>query len=398
MRRFHRETAAAFGDAPDRDVEAEFGASASVSASVSPPTLRVLAPPSSPPKPAPAPAKPKATLTLTKPKASVKVAAPARPAVKAPAYATAANQANFLDGGSAPIVSTVKAPAGTVAMTQAQRDANARALQKEKTLATAERNAPYFAARAKALQEQEAEIARLLADPGPEGQAYRARRKFISSAGVDVGQIVMGAKVLAVGASVIATGGAVAGAVGITAGGASLATAAAADRLVAAVEKGGEIGAKAKGAIDDVKAAAAKGDKAAKDALAVVNAVASGRVAAGVAAGVEQTLTAAGKDAANAVAGIAAGLSGSGSLNMSSVAANLAAAAPSSGGFVDLRPSNPMQVVSSRPPPAVLSSFAAGTPRWLVTPDAKVVDLKRTPSKASARGFVVTTTGKVEKQ
>lgn len=397
MRRFHRETAAAFGDTPDRDVEAEFGAlarvetsgSASGNVSVQAPTLRVVAPPASSPKPAPAkPApKPKATLSLTKPKA--KVAAPARPAAKPAAYATAANQANFLDGGSAPIVSTVKAPAGTVAMTQAQRDANARALLKEKTLANAVRSVPY-------LNQRRTDTYEVMKAAG----VFDNIRQPWERAGVDVGQIVMGAKVLAVGASVIATGGAVAGAVGLTAGGASLATAAAADRLVAAVEKGGELGKQANQVISDVKGAAAKGDKAAKDALAVIDSVASGRVAAGVKAGVEQTLTAAGRDAANAVAGIAAGLSGSGSLSTSAIAANLAAAAggaPSSP-YVNFRPSTPLQAVSNRPPSQLLSSFASGTPRWLVTPDAKVVDLKRTPSKASARGFVVTTTGKVEKQ
>lgn len=384
MRSVQQQTAAAFGDEPDRGTEAEFGALA-VSGNVS-----LQAP------------KPKAKATITT-KPAPKVATPARPAAPKPARATAANQANFLDGGGAPLAApTVKVPVGTRVLTQAERDANARALVKQKTLATAERNAPYRAQRAKDLREHDALIAWLKADPGPAGQNYRARQKFISSAGTDVGQIVMGAKVIATGAAIIASGGAVAGAVGITAGGASLATAAAADRLVAAVEKGGEIGKQASSVISDVKAAAAKGDAAAKTALSTIDAVASGRVAAGVQAGVEQTLTAAGRDAANAVAGVAAGLSGSGSLNMGNVAANLAAASgkvpAASSGFVNLRPSTPLQAVSGRKPPSIFSRFAGGTPRWLVTPDGKVVDLKRVPSKATARGFVVSTTGEVEKQ
>jgi hypothetical protein len=420
MRRFHGETAAAFGDEPDRDVEAQFGASplaalvaaaktASVKASGAsqPPTLRVVAPPapSSTAKPraaakatvsvaAPKPAA-KASVSVAAPKPSSKaprVAAPARPA-PASAYAANANQANFIDGGGTPIaLPVVNVPAGTVTMTQAQRDANARALLKQKTLATAVRNVPALNAK----RTQTFEAAR-------DGGVLDGIKQPWERAGVDVGQIVMGAKVLAVGATVIATGGAVAGAIGVTAGGASLATAAAADRLVAAVEKGGELGKQAKGVIADVKAAAAKGDKAAKDALAVVNAVADGRVAAGVRAGVEQTLTAAGKDAANAVAGIALGLSGSGSLSTAGVAANLAAAAgnaPAGGGFVNLRPASSPQVVSSQTRPKQLSQFDFGeeTPRWLVTPEGRIVDLKRAPSKATGKGFIVTAEGDVRRQ
>lgn len=416
MRSFHRETAAAFGDEPDRDTEAQFGASpfaalvaaaksagvkASGGASVQAPTLRVLAPPapSSKPKAAAsvkasvsAPAV-RASVSVAPPKASSKaprVAAPARPA-PASAYAANANQANFIDGGGTPIaLPVVKVPAGTVTMTQAQRDANARAVLKADSLKLASASAAYARTR-------QANDAIAMAS------LYDGRKESYERAGVDVGQIVMGAKVLAVGATVIATGGAVAGAIGVTAGGASLATAAAADRLVAAVEKGGELGKTATGVINDVKAAAAKGDKAAKDALAVVNAVAGGRVAAGIAAGVEQTLTAAGKDAANALAGVALGLSGSGSLSTSGVAANLAAAAgsaPASSGYVNLRPQNAVQVVSNRPRPTQLSQFDFGeeTPRWLVTPEGRVVDLKRTPSKSTAKGFLVTAEGDVHKQ
>ncbi len=413
MRRFHGETAAAFGDEPDRDIEAQFGAlpfaalaaaaktasvKASGGASVQAPTLRVLAPPApsstAKPKAAASVSAPavKASVSVAAPKPSSKaprVAAPARPAPAAP-YASNANQANFIDGGGTPIsLPVVKVPAGTVVMTQAQRDANARALVKADALKLATANAAY----ARTRQANDAVAMRSLYDP---------KLESYERAGVDVGQIVMGAKVLAVGATVIATGGAVAGAIGVTAGGASLATAAAADRLVAAVEKGGELGKTATGVIADVKAAAAKGDKVAKDALAVVNAVASGRVAAGIAAGVEQTLTAAGKDAANAVAGIALGLSGAGSLSTSGVAANLAAAAgkaPATG-YVDLRPQNQVQVVSNRPPPKQLNQFDFGeeTPRWLVTPEGRVVDLKRTPSKATAKGFLVTAEGDVHKQ
>lgn len=420
-----RQTAAAFGDEPDRDVEAEFGASlssalksvataakgvastvkapapskssgVSVSASVKAPKLAVMAPVPAPPKPAA-----RASVAVSQPvNAGGKAAVVARPvtATKPPSatttYATTANQANFLDGGGAPLsTTTVKVPAGTKVMTQAERDANARALLKEKTLAAAVRNAP-------ALNQRRTDTYETMKAAG----VFDNIRQPWEKAGTDLDQIFMGAKVIAIGASVIATGGAVAGAVGLTAGGASLATAAAADRLVAAAEKGGELAKTAKGAIADVKAAAAKGDKVARDAAAVIDSVASGRIAAGVPAGVEQTLTAAGKDAANAVAGIAAGLSGSGSLDMSALAANLAAAsgkvpAPSSGGFVDLRPQRQVTVVSNRPVGGVVAPLLGrGEPRWLVTPEARVVDLERTPSKATARGFLVSTTGEVSKQ
>jgi hypothetical protein len=422
-----RQTAAAFGDEPDRDVEAEFGASlssalksvasaakgvastvkapapskssksssVSVSASVKAPKLAVMAPPvPAPPKPAA-----KASVAVSQPvKAGGKAAVVARPvtAVKPPGatttYAAAANQANFLDGGGAPLsTTTVKVPAGTKVMTQAERDANARALLKEKTLATAVRNAP-------ALNQKRTDTYETMKAAG----VFDNIRQPWEKAGVDWGLIPMGAKVLATGAAVIASGGAVAGALGVTAAGGSLAAAAAADRLVAAVERGGELGKQAKDVIDDVKSAAARGDKVAKDALAVVDSVASGRVAAGVKAGVEQTLTAAGRAAVDQVAGVAGALSGSGSLDLGRALATAAAsgaAAPSSGGFVDLRPQRQVTVVSNRPVGGVVASLLGrGEPRWLVTPEARVVDLERTPSKATARGFLVSTTGEVSKQ
>lgn len=430
MRRFQRETAAAFGDEPDRDVEAEFGA-LTVKASVAAPKLKVVATPKhanafasggtgsqntpkvvapklAAPKPAVAVKAPTVKVAVATPKASAKVVTTAKPTSSAPApakpsVATTAQQGNFLDGGAPLAAPTVKVPAGTVVMTQAQRDANARALLNEKSRELAIRNAPYQAQVYLERKHQAEEHARLMADPGPDGQNYRARQKFISSAGVDVGQIVMGAKVIAIGATVIASGGAVAGAVGLTTGGAALASAAAADRLVAAVEKGGELGAKAKGVINDVKAAAAKGDKVAKEALGAIESVAKERISAAVPAGVEQALTGAAKDAVNAVAGVASSLSGSGSLNLGALSASLSAAAgASSSGYSSalLSAGNRPAVASTRPPASQLSQFDLGPqqPRWLVTPEGRVVDLNRTPAKATARGYMVTTAGKVVKQ
>lgn len=448
MRSFRRETAAAFGDEPDRDVEADFGASvasspafaaalsavkgaqkkvaavaapvggkltvkapakpASASVKVQAPKLSVVATPA-PPKAAP----PKPSSTVKAPTVKVAVATPsasakakvvttAKPTSSAPAkpsVATTAQQGNFLDGGGPIAAPAVFVPAGARVMTQAERDANARALLEQKTLERASANAPQQRAAA-ADRKLEAEThARLMAtDP-----AYAAREKFIHSAGVDTAQITMGAKVIAVGAAVIASGGAVAGAVGLTTGGAALASAAAADRLVAAVEKGGELGKQASKVVSDVKAAAAKGDAAAKQALGTIDAVAKERIAAAVPKGVEQALTGAAKDAANAVAGVASSLSGSGSLNLGTLSASLSAAAgkaPSSGYSTALTAAPKRPVASSRAPASQLSQFDLGPqlPRWLVTPEGRVVDLNRTPSKADDRGYLVTTGGKVSKQ
>lgn len=407
MRSFQRgDTAAAFGDTPDRDVEAEFGAvsgklaakaPAKSSVSVKAPKLAVVAPPKPATKPAP-------TVKVAVPTAAAKakVVTTAKPTSSVPrsTVATTAQQGNFLDAGSAPIASGVKAPAGTVAMTQAQRDANARALLKQKTLANAARNAPYRAEVALERKWQQAEHARLMADPGPDGQRYRAQLKFIASAGLDTGQITMGAKVIAIGAAVIASGGAAAGAVGLTTGGAALASAAAADRLVAAVEKGGELGKKAKGVIDDVKAAAVKGDAAAKQALGAIESVAKERIAAAVPSGVEQTLTAAAKGAVEAVAGVAVGLSGSGSLNLSAALSAAAGKVPASSGYAPALTSGRRPATASRAPAKQLSQFDSGPsePRWLVTPEARVIDLNRSPGKADDRGYLVTTAGKVVRQ
>ena len=414
-----RQTAAAFGDEGDRDWQAEFGglslssvaqslasgakavaptlqlpvksSGTLVRASVQAPKLSVMAPPvPAPPKPAV-----RASAAVATPvSAGGKSAVVARPAtaVKPPssttAYVTAANQANFLDGGSTPIVSTVRAPERTAAQVEADRlavERAARARIKDDALRLAALNAPYSRQR-----QEDTALAMATVTDGIKQPWERA--------GVDLGLIPMGAKVLAVGASVIATGGAAAGALGVTAAGGSLAAAAAADRLVAAVERGGEIGKQAKDVIDDVKAAAARGDAAAKDALGVVNAVTSGRLAAGVQAGVEQTLTAAGRAAVDQVAGVVGALSGSGALDLGRVAAASGAAAPSSGGFVDMRPQRQVTLVSNRPVGVPAGLLGRGEPRWLVTPEARVVDLERTPSKATAKGFLVTTDGEVSKQ
>lgn len=440
MRSFRRDTAEAFGDEPDRDIEADFGAPssssalaaamkavkggastvatrvggklvakapakpASASVKVQGPSLAVVASGARlvPPKPASTPKAP-----TVKVSAKAKVVTTAKPTSSAPAKAAGAStaqQGNFLDGGAPIAAPAVKVAAGTVTMTQAQRDANARALVAEASRKLAAQNAGYQATRA-ADQKLSAEThARLLAT----NPTYAARERYIHSAGLDTAQITMGAKVIAVGAAVIASGGAVAGAVGVTTGGAALASAAAADRLVAAVEKGGELGKKASSVISDVKAAAAKGDAIAKEAIGTIEAVAKERIEAAVPRGVEQALTGAAKDAANAVASVAASLSGSGSLNLGSLSASLSAAggkAPSSTGYstsAALTGGGKRRVaaVSSQGPAKQLSQFdaGAGLPRWLVTPEGRVVDLNRSPAKADDRGYLVTTGGEVSKQ
>lgn len=88
-----------------------------------------------------------------------------------------------------------------------------------------------------AQQKLEAEThARLMADPGPEGQEYRARYKRIHSAGIDWGLIPMGAKVIGTGAAIIATGGAAAGALGVTAAAGAVTTATAVSQAAGALE------------------------------------------------------------------------------------------------------------------------------------------------------------------
>lgn len=306
--------------------------------------------------------------------------------------ASTAQQGNFLDAGGAPLATkAVAVPAGTVVLTRVQRDANARALLKQKTLANASRSAPYLRDRQKQENERAAWHAWAMAnDP-----VYAAREKYIASAGLDTGQITMGAKVLAIGASIIASGGVAAGAVGLTAGGAALASAAAADRLVAAVEKGGELGKQAKAIVDDVKGAAAKGDAVAKQAVATLERVAKERVAAAVPTGAVRALNDAGKQAVGLLTAATGGVE-------SRVASNLTSAASSgpSSGYYAAPLAKPAKVRSSR----VAGSNALSTielptvrPRWLVTLAGQVADLDARPDLAGKSGFVVWSTGKVVK-
>ena len=268
------------------------------------------------------------------------------------------------------------------------------------------RNAPYRVEVALERKWQQAEHKRLMADPGPDGQRYRAQLKFIARAGLDTGQITMGAKVLAIGAAVIASGGAAAGAIGITGAGASLASLAAADRIVAAVEKGGELGKQAKGIVDDVKAAAAKGDAIAKQAVSTLEGVAKERIAAAVPTGAVRALNDAGKQAVGLIAAATGG-------SESTAVSNLAAAASSrrdrrpegpsgsSSGYLTARVARPVNVRSSRVAGATaLSTIELPTvrPRWLVTLAGQVADLDARPDAASKSGFVVWSTGKVVQQ
>jgi hypothetical protein len=153
---------------------------------------------------------------------------------------------------------------------------------------------------------------------------YAANEKKLATASVDLGLIPMGLKVLATGAGIAATGGALAA--GLTAaGGITLAGAAAAggklvsslatpglasnpqaaikqvtvaaDKLIAAAEKGGEIAAKAKEVYDATKALASSGSADAKAALNVMVSVQADRLAKAVPHGVAQTLTAKGEAA-----------------------------------------------------------------------------------------------------
>jgi hypothetical protein len=380
-RRCERETAVAFGDEPSRDIEAEFGATARVDVSV--PKAAVRAP----------------VLSAATKSAPVKPAPPKPPAARKPLplpapAGSAAQTGNFLEATGKPLgAPRVQAPA----LSAAQKAANAKALAvtaqtrvRQAAQATASSDAAYQAKRAAEAKTDAAVHANLLAT-SPE---YAAREKYIRTAGVDTGQITMGAKVLATGAAIIASGGAVAGAVGLTTGGAALASAAAADKLLAAVDKGGAIAAQAKGALQDVKTAAAKGNAVAKQAVATVEAVAKQRVAALVPKGVEQALTGAARDAANQVVDKLSGAGG----------AALAAAA-SSAPNVPGKPPAPVLIkrraaVAANKDAAAVAARLMAAPRalWLVSDAGKVSNVQTTPAAASGKGYLVLSSGKVVRQ
>ena len=250
MNRFDRELAIAFGDEPDRDVEAAFGATA--------------------------------------------------------------NTANFLDGGDAPIASTVRAP--VTDPVQAARDratieaTRARVLEQQRLTA----NAAYLQRRAADANIDRAFEARMRTENTPEAAAWRAREKKIKSAGVDWGLIPAGAGVLAAGAAIIATGGALAGAIAAPSAASIAGAAVAADRALAAAEKGKVIGktgvagvtstalaiaGKAQAVLDTTAKLAADGVPAAVNGMKVIAATAARRAAAGALPGVPTALTATGAKA-----------------------------------------------------------------------------------------------------
>jgi hypothetical protein len=132
--------------------------------------------------------------------------------------------------------SLVKAP-----VTDAKADAKAREqLAKTRQKVADDKrntaNAAYLNQRHKEQTEEARARARLMADPGPEGQAYRARQKFISSAGTDWGLIPLGAAVIGTGAAIIGTGGAAAGALGLAAGAGVATTGAALSQAAGALQ------------------------------------------------------------------------------------------------------------------------------------------------------------------
>ena len=394
-RRRERETAAAFGDEPSRDVEAEFGATVSASGSVAAKLGPVL------------PVVQKKTVGPVLPVVQKKtvvakpVAAVAKPTSAAkPAVATTAQTGNFLEGGAALALPKVLAPSLTAAQQAAAAKALATARQSELASVAAKTssvNAAYNAQRA-ADAKLDAQIHATLLATDP---AYAAREKAIAKAGIDTAQITMGAKVLATGAAVIASGGAAAGAVGLTTGGAALASAAAADRLVAAAEKGGAIAKTAKGVIDDAKAAAKKGSAVAKQAVATVEAVAKERADKLIPKGVEQALTGEAKAAANrAVDALTGSVTAQLSANLAA-AASAAPSSPSSRQYTQLaagrRPVVANVAATNRLNAATVID-APARPRWLVATTGKVTDIDAVPAAVSSKGFVVWTNGKVVKQ
>ena len=152
--------------------------------------------------------------------------------------ATTAQTADFFGGGTLSARAAVKAPPKTNAqLLKEKADAKARAQSEltRKARETAQRNQAFHAQKATDAKRTRDFEARMKVEQSPEAEAWRAREKYIRSAGVDWGLIPMGAKVLATGAAVIASGGAVAGALGATA---ALGTAAAASTAATVINTG----------------------------------------------------------------------------------------------------------------------------------------------------------------
>lgn len=309
-------------------------------------------------------------------------------------------RANFLEGGElgAP---TVKPPAGAKPLTQRERDANKLALMRESARATSARNA---GARAQMAAEQKWERdyrARMMADPGPAGQRYRAQQKKIHSAGIDWGLIPAGAAVLATGAAIIATGGALAGAIAAPSAVSVLGAAVAADRALAAAEKAklvprgasGKVtavvdaGQRAQAVIDNTIALADQGVAGAVEGVKIIAETAAKRAISGALPGVPMALTEQGAKAFDSYVNQSPALK-------AAVAGSYALAAP-----LSKRP--PVVAISSRPAGGdALASLKLPTvrPRWLVTLAGKVDDLDARPAAAGNAGFVVWSTGKVVRQ
>lgn len=176
--------------------------------------------------------------------------------------ATAAT-GDFFGGGALVVprpAAVVRAPQKTTAQLQKERANKLARQDAEKRRIEAQRqanNSKVKLDRQKVAQLEHDTHKRLMADPGPEGQAYRAQQKKIHSAGIDWGLIPAGAQVLATGAAIIASGGAVAGALGATA---AVSTAAAASTAATVLNS------------------AQKGVAAARQGVKVANAVKSGNV------------------------------------------------------------------------------------------------------------------------
>jgi hypothetical protein len=286
--------------------------------------------------------------------------------------------------------STQRPTDAAIAKAQTVSQAAIKAENSRKAAETATRNAQYFEDNA-ARQKADLEFNRKLA-AGPAGKA-----------GVDLGLIPMGIKVLATGAAVIASGGVVAGGIGLTAGGGAIAAAGAADQLIAAVERGGAIAKDAKAAIDTVKDAAKKGDAAAKAAVKVIGEVADERKLKGVAAGAVQGLSAeAGKIVGNVKAAVSGGLD-TNALLKAATAAAAAGAKPDpkttlavSSTFSKAQKDGLITV--TKQPSKILDSIAPASKLWLVTDGGKVINLEAQPSSASSRGWAVYSNGKVVHQ
>jgi methyl-accepting chemotaxis protein I, serine sensor receptor len=311
-------------------------------------------------------------------------------------------------------------------------------------------------AQAELLSQQAQQAANARALPGgyneTQGQARAANAELlnvsatipgISKARIDWGLLPAGVAVLATGAALIASGGTLAGALAApvsvgAAGGtaAAVSTAVTADKLLATIQKGGEVAKDAKAVIDNTKALAKAGNTDAQQAAKIVEDVAADRLAKGVPAGVEQQVTAdaqalfqtvptviAVKDAVTGIASTAKTAAAAvrgvvpSALPVVSAAAGqypssgntgpgLAVPAPASvipsAAVVAARavgaPTRIPAAASALPAPssAVASDSKGVNPRWLVTDAGQVFRAQGQP--VTARGYLVFDDGRVVHQ